>query len=344
MGQTLRTNDQQELVPSLGSPPIRAIEHHHLPDAESVYRHLNQAGQLKSFQPLGQNCQQLAGQMEINGVTLLSYCGSGAKFVVEARPLVSLVATFSGAFAVRDSTGKVKACTGESLLVSTGSGARHYSSTTDASGAALFMEPAAIRRTAAAIAGWEPEQALEGAEEPPLPLRAMTPLDSKYLFALLEHIDACAAVDPHLPIRLGLDDLILRQVACMLQPELLEAAHPQSSSSQDRRSRQTIDELLDYIRANLDQPLRLSDLEARSFHSRRALQDAFWDKLNTPPMQWIREQRLTRAKERLEREGSTLSIRAVALSCGYRQMGQFSWDFKRRFDLTPFEASRPSQR
>ena len=343
MGQTLPTNALQELVPAGGSPPMRAIEHHHLPDAESVYRHLNQAGQLKSFQPISQNCQQLAGQLEINGVTLLSYCGSGAKFVVEARPLVSLVATFSGAFAVSDSTGKVKACTGESLLVSSGSGARHYSSTTDASGAALFMEPAAIRSAAAAIAGQEPERPLEEAEERPLPLRAMTPLDARYLFALLEHIDACAAVDPQLPIRLGLDDLILRQVACMLKPDLLEAAHPHSSAWQDRRSRQTFDELLDYIRANLDQPLRLSDLEARSLLSRRALQDAFRDKLNTPPMQWIREQRLTRAKERLEREGTALSIRAVALSCGYQQMGQFSSAFKRRFGLSPFEASRASQ-
>ncbi|MFM7641234.1 MAG: helix-turn-helix transcriptional regulator [Cyanobium sp.] len=328
----------------MGSPPLRAIEHRHLPDAESVYHHLTQAGQLKSFQPLNQDCQQLAGQMGINGVTLLSYCGSGAKFVVEARPLVSLVATFSGAFAVRDSTGAVKACPGDVLLVSSGSGARQYSCTSHASGAALFMEPAAIGKVAAAMAGQEPERSQEGAEQWLLPLRGLTPEESRFLFALLEHIDACAAVDAQLPTRLGLDDLILRQVACLLMPDLLAAPHPASSPARNRRSKQTFDELLDYICANLDQPLRLSDLETRSFYSRRALQYAFRDKLNTTPMQWIREQRLTQAKERLEQEGSALSIQAVALSCGYRQMGKFSSDFKRRFGLTPSQMRRPGLR
>ncbi|MFM9089939.1 MAG: hypothetical protein ACKOPT_17785, partial [Cyanobium sp.] len=95
----------------------------------------------------------------------------------------------------------------------------------------------------------------------------------------------------------------------------------------DRRSGAAFDELLDYIRAHLDQPLRLSDLEARSFYSRRALQYAFRDKLNTTPLQWIREQRLSRA---------------VAQACGYRQTSRFSTDFKRCFGLTPSQAKRPS--
>jgi transcriptional regulator GlxA family with amidase domain len=100
------------------------------------------------------------------------------------------------------------------------------------------------------------------------------------------------------------------------------------------------DELLDYIRAHLD-PLRLSDLETRSFCSRRPLQYAFRDKLNTTPVQWIREQRLARAMDQLQREGPAASIRAVALACGYRQTSQFSADFKRRFGLPPPQVKPP---
>ncbi|MFM7237192.1 MAG: helix-turn-helix domain-containing protein [Cyanobium sp.] len=197
---------------------------------------------------------------------------------------------------------------------------------------------------AAAIAGQEPQSQLVGAEAGPLPLRALTGQQCAFIFSLLRHIDACASVDPSLPLRLGLDDLILRQVACLLKPELVDAPDRQSNPCQDRRGRKAFDELLDFIRANLDQPLRLSELETRSFYSRRSLQYAFRDKLNTTPVRWIREQRLTRAMERLESEGPALSIEALALSCGYRQLSRFSADFKRRFGLTPSQAKRASLR
>lgn len=344
MGQSLIPHAQQELIPAVHTPPLRAIEHHLLPDAESVYNHLNQAGQLKSFQPNSQPCEQLAGHMGINDVKLLSYCGSGADFVVEVDPLVSLVATFSGTFSIRDSTGEVRACAGDSLLVGSRSGTRHYSSNGRASGAALFMEAAAIRRAAATMAGLGPEHQWKGGEEWSLPLQALSPLQANFLFSLLEYINACASVDPQLPFRLGLDDLVLRQAAGLLEPELLASPQIQSSPAQNRRSRQAFDELLDYIRANLDQPLRLSDLEARSFYSRRSLQYAFREKLHTTPLRWIREQRLSKAKKELEREGTALSIQAVALSCGYRKVSQFSADFKRRFGLTPSQVKRPSLR
>ena len=51
-------------------------------------------------------------------------------------------------------------------------------------------------------------------------------------------------------MRLGLEDVILRQVACWLQPELLAAPLGQACPAVDRRSRAAFDELLDYIRAH----------------------------------------------------------------------------------------------
>jgi AraC-like DNA-binding protein len=41
----------------------------------------------------------------------------------------------------------------------------------------------------------------------------------------------------------------------------------------------------------------------------------------------------------LEQGGRGCSIRAIALACGYRHMGLFSSDFKKRFGLTPSAAS-----
>jgi AraC-like DNA-binding protein len=303
--------------------PLKAIEHQLLPDAESVYQLLNQAGPIQSFRPRGRQCQLISGQLQLQDVLLHSYCGSDSVFVVQPWGLVSVQATFSGTITVQD-------------------GERLYSCRDSHSDVSLFIDPLAIRRVTAAMAGEGPESSTK-AEQPWLfPMVKLEPSQASILFSLLHTIDTFASVDPELPMRLGLEDVILRQVACWLQPELLAAPLGQACPAVDRRSRAAFDELLDYIRAHLDQPLRLSDLEARSFYSRRALQYAFRDKLNTSPVQWIREQRLSRAMEHLQQEGPAASIQAVALACGYRQTSQFSTDFKRRFGLSPSQVKRAS--
>jgi AraC-like DNA-binding protein len=303
--------------------PLKAIEHQLLPDAESVYQLLNQAGPIQSFRPRGRQCQLISGQLQLQDVLLHSYCGSDSDFVVQPWGLVSVQATFSGTITVQD-------------------GERLYSCRDSHSDVSLFIDPLAIRRVTAAMAGEGPESSTK-AEQPWLfPMVKLEPSQASILFSLLHTIDTFASVDPELPMRLGLEDVILRQVACWLQPELLAAPLGQACPAVDRRSRAAFDELLDYIRAHLDQPLRLSDLEARSFYSRRALQYAFRDKLNTSPVQWIREQRLSRAMEHLQQEGPAASIQAVALACGYRQTSQFSTDFKRRFGLSPSQVKRAS--
>jgi AraC-like DNA-binding protein len=301
--------------------PLKAIEHQLLPDAESVYQLLNQAGPIQSFRPRGRQCQLISGQLQLQDVLLHSYCGSDSDFVVQPWGLVSVQATFSGTITVQD-------------------GERLYSCKDSHSDVSLFIDPLAIRRVTAAMAGEGPESSTK-AEQPWLfPMVKLEPSQASILFSLLHTIDTFASVDPELPMRLGLEDVILRQVACWLQPELLAAPLGQACPAVDRRSRAAFNELLDYIRAHLDQPLRLSDLEARSFYSRRALQYAFRDKLNTSPVQWIREQRLSRAMEHLQQEGPAASIQAVALACGYRQTSQFSTDFKRRFGLSPSQVKR----
>ncbi|MEB3156975.1 MAG: hypothetical protein VKO26_06010 [Cyanobacteriota bacterium] len=79
-------------------------------------------------------------------------------------------------------------------------------------------------------------------------------------------------MDHRLPARLGLDDVLHRLVAAHLDPALLEEGPADRERAHTREGKSAIDDPLDDIRHNLDQPLRLSDLEARSHSSRRALQ------------------------------------------------------------------------
>ena len=56
----------------------------------------------------------------------------------------------------------------------------------------------------------------------------------------------------------------------------------------------------------------------------------------------IEKGRLAKAKQQLESSAAgRLSIKALALGCGYRHTGLFSTDFKRRFGVTPSEVRRP---
>ena len=141
-------------------------------------------------------------------------------------------------------------------------------------------------------------------------------------------------------MRLGLDDQIHRVAATMIQPKLLHEEAGDLGRVRERGGRDAFDELIDYIRANLDQPLRLSDLEARSHYSRRSLQYSFQERLGCSPKQWIREQRLAMALEQLQADGKRPTVKNVALACGYLNTPHFSTDFKRRYGITPAQASR----
>lgn len=101
-----------------------------------------------------------------------------------------------------------------------------------------------------------------------------------------------------------------------------------------------MDALIDDIRANLHRPLRLRDLEAQTFYSRRWLNDAFRRRFDRTPMQWVRDQRLAKAKDLLQAHGLRISIQAVALACGYQHTCQLSVLFKRRYGVSPSQVQR----
>jgi AraC-like DNA-binding protein len=207
-----------------------------------------------------------------------------------------------------------------------------------ASSVVMALEPADLARAAAAMAGKASTFAPSEGAAPGISqfqARELSVLQARQLHALLQHLDTCLGSHPALPARLGLDDVLLRLVVSWLQPQLLEETAADRRRIHGRAGGSSFDELIDTIRANLDQPLRLSDLEARSHYSSRALQYAFREQLGCTPRQWIREQRLEQALAQLEQGGRGCSIRAVALACGYRHMGLFSSDSKKRFGFTP---------
>jgi AraC-like DNA-binding protein len=249
-----------------------------------------------------------------------------------------LVAVFVGARVARTAKGVVSGRTGGGLLLPPGASEVSCSD----SSAVIILRPEDLAHTAAAISG-HPGSLDQGpdasADLGRFAARELSGVQARQLHALLHHLDSCLGCHPALPAQLGLDDVLLRMVVGWLKPQLLQEQPRDRQRIQERTGRSNFDELLDYVRANLDQPLRLSDLERRSHYSKRALQYAFRKKLDCTPNQWIRQQRLEKAMWQLEQGARGSSIQAIALACGYRHAGHFSSDFKKRFGLTPSAVS-----
>ena len=320
-------------------PGVVNLRHQWLTEPEDVYRHLAQVAPIRHFRSLvpDSHFYQWAGLLNLGNTILASYCSSNVSFRIEDVAVVHLVTCFAGYRRVTTPMGEVHTTTGGLMLLPVGERDAWGSH----SAAVVSLQPARIAHTAMVMA------ARDSGSMPTLasfavfaPLLCPDGPQVRLAHSLVQSIDAAAAVHPRLPTLLGYDDSLHRLAATLLQPALLHEEPADLPRYRERDGRRSFDELLDYIEANLDQPLRLSDLEARSFYSSRALQYAFRERLGCTPKQWIRQQRLKRAMEQLQQLDGSTTIRDIAWSCGYRQMSLFGSDFKRQFGCSPSQARR----
>ena len=91
--------------------------------------------------------------------------------------------------------------------------------------------------------------------------------------------------------------------------------------------------LLDYIEASLSEKVTLDDLATRSGYSKSALIRYFQENTHCTPMQYVTERRINLAKRMLS--ASQLTIRAIALQCGFQNEFYFSTVFRQQTGLSP---------
>ncbi|MFM7512600.1 MAG: helix-turn-helix domain-containing protein, partial [Cyanobium sp.] len=275
-----------------------------LVDAAEAYGAMAPVVPLRGFRPLvaERDYHHEIGLLQINRLRLMSWAPAPVQFNFEPTACVPLEACFSGCRFARTREGVLASRAGSGLLLPSGP--------TDlwggASSVVMALEPADLARAAAAMAGKASTFAPSEGAAPSIcrfQARELSTLQARQLHALLQHLDICLGSHPALPARLGLDEVLLRLVVSWLQPQLLQERPGDRQRILERAGHSSFDELLDTMRANLDQPLRLSDLERMSHYSKRALQYAFRKKLGCTPNQWIRQQRLEKAMRQLEQGG-----------------------------------------
>lgn len=97
----------------------------------------------------------------------------------------------------------------------------------------------------------------------------------------------------------------------------------------------TIRAAVEYIHANLSEPIHLEQIARSAGMNMRTLQKGFQRVFGKTPMQVLRNARLDAAHYQLTARQEKPSVTAVAFSNGFSHLGRFSRDYKDRFGHSP---------
>lgn len=90
-----------------------------------------------------------------------------------------------------------------------------------------------------------------------------------------------------------------------------------------------------YIEAHWDQPITIEILARATAASARSIFYHFRTCRGQSPMSFLKQLRLERAREMLERSDINRSVTATAIACGFGNLGHFAGDYFKRFGEHP---------
>lgn len=131
---------------------------------------------------------------------------------------------------------------------------------------------------------------------------------------------------------MGLADSFYRALAIMFNQELLLSSNASAAAGVHG-----VDRTCEYIRDHVSTGVTLTDLEAVSGLSARALQYGFLKRFNCTPMQWARQCKAHYAHSLLLAANETTTVASVAAQCGFSNFGKFSQFYKSMFNELPVE-------
>jgi AraC-like DNA-binding protein len=143
---------------------------------------------------------------------------------------------------------------------------------------------------------------------------------------------------------IGLDGAIQRLLALLVCGPLLALGLSDPAAGPRDSRAEILDALIHWIRANLDRPIQLPELARVSGYSERSLRNLFHDRFGCSPVQWMRRERLSVARDQLLDPEPSTCVSSVAEAVGYRHLSQFSRDFQQCHGLRPSEVLREGLR
>ena len=101
---------------------------------------------------------------------------------------------------------------------------------------------------------------------------------------------------------------------------------------------------VDYIEANLENALSLTDIVHAAGVPGRTLFEHFRHFKGLTPLQYVRNRRFQRVRQLLLRSDAEANITTIATTCGFTHMGRFATEYRRRFGERPSETLRQARK
>jgi AraC-like DNA-binding protein len=137
---------------------------------------------------------------------------------------------------------------------------------------------------------------------------------------------------------------LLKSYDHMLLTALLSLPHNQREKLYENHRYQVAPGLVhhaeEYMRAHLKEAISIIDLLRICGCSRSVLFAAFRNARGYTPMEFLSEQRLQSAREKLLTGHLEASVSSIALDCGFIHLGRFSQVYRRRFGERPSDTLR----
>jgi len=96
---------------------------------------------------------------------------------------------------------------------------------------------------------------------------------------------------------------------------------------------------LQFFKMNAAKPIGITDVCRAAFIDKRMLQRAFRDYFDVTPLEYLRLDRLQRARRMLMLSQSNISVSEIAFDCGFTHLGRFSGYYLKQYGELPNETA-----
>jgi AraC-like DNA-binding protein len=273
----------------------------------------------------------------VNGLPLVASSHTPLYVGVDGVSFPTLLIPFHGGGKSTSSDGQAEAWSTGHAAAFFPAGARGSTSTETRSCVTLNLNPQRLQAVASSMLGRQDAPALN-----------LDILDSRIVRLVHPRVsfdaifrNLCAQVDawrhqPGAMEKMGLDDMFYRYAVIMLKPELfLRSALDTPDRQAMNVSERAITLLCEQLAAQLNERITLTDMERMSGLSARSLQYAFLRKFACTPMQWLRTERLARARRMLMQPPAIATVTSIAQSCGFGDSSQLAAVYLPRYGELP---------
>jgi AraC-like DNA-binding protein len=153
---------------------------------------------------------------------------------------------------------------------------------------------------------------------------------------LFLEVDHLAAIGLGQLARTGINDLVLNLSAVAI----VRGVHEQLTQGRECLGDNHAEAARQFIDAHAAEPIRISELAAQLGVSCRALQLAFRKRFGCTPLEHLFACRLGLARTRLLAPTDMTTVAAVAVDCGFVNLGAFAGRYYRAFGERPSETLR----